>query len=360
MKKILIIDDNELNLKILSLILTKSKYKVDAIVNPKSVIDEMAFNPPDLILLDISMPDIDGFKLCSLIKHDVRFKNIPVIFVTMHSNAEFVVKAFEYGAVDYITKPFNAEEVKVRVANHLRMQDLQNKLTEINQYLEQKIQEQIVKISDAQMETIYSLAKLAQSRDDDTGTHLERVRRYCYLIASRLADNSPYQEQVDEQFVKNIFNASPLHDIGKVGIPDSILLSPHKFTPEEFDIMKTHTTIGAETLSEVNLKFGDNSFIRMGTVIARSHHERWDGRGYPDGLAGEEIPLSARIMAIADVYDALTSKRAYKEAFSQEKSVEIIREGRGTQFDPVVTDVFLELAGEFANVRISLNEELVG
>lgn len=357
MKKILIIDDNDLNLKILSLILTKAGYDVDAIINPTCAMDEILSNPPDLILLDISMPDLDGFKLCSMIKEISEIKNIPIIFVTVHASSEFVVKGFECGGVDYIVKPFNAEEVKVRVATHLKIQELQNKLSEVNKNLERKVQEQIVKISDAQMETIYSLAKLAQSRDDDTGQHLERVRRYCSVIAENLSQDPRYSDEIDEKFIKNIFNASPLHDIGKVGIPDDILLCPRRFTPEEFEIMKTHTTIGFDTLSEVHTKFGDNSFIDMGKVIARSHHERWDGNGYPDKLKGDEIPLSARIMALADVYDALTSERVYKKAFSQEESIRIIKEGSGTQFDPAIIDAFSATESEFYKIKKEYDEK---
>lgn len=221
-------------------------------------------------------------------------------------------------------------------------------VTDINSYIKQ--------ISDMQMETIFSLAKLAQSRDDDTGKHLERVQQYCYVLAKKLAAGSPYAEQIDDNFIINIVNASILHDIGKVAISDLILLKPGKLTDEEFTKMKEHTTLGAQTLSEVNSKFGKNSFIQIGTLMANYHHERWDGRGYPQGLKGEEIPLAARIMSIADVYDALGTKRVYKDPFPQEKCIAIITEGRGTQFDPVIVDAFLESVDEFYKIREELNE----
>ena len=204
--------------------------------------------------------------------------------------------------------------------------------------------------SDTQMETIFSLAKLAQSRDDDTGEHLTRVQNYCRVLSEELAKNSPYKNLIDENFITDIVNASTLHDIGKVGISDLILLKNSRLTEEEYDVMKTHTIIGAQTLEEVHLKFGDNSFIKMGKVIARSHHERWDGQGYPDGLKGEEIPLPARIMAIADVYDALSTKRVYKEAYTQDKCVQIIKDGRGTQFDPYIVDAFLRVSDKFLDI----------
>lgn len=220
--------------------------------------------------------------------------------------------------------------------------------SDINSYVKQ--------ISDMQMETIFSLAKLAQSRDDDTGKHLERVQQYCHVLAKKLSENSPYSDQIDEQFIINVVNASILHDIGKVAISDLILLKPGKLTDEEFAEMKKHTTLGAQTLNEVHSKFGHNDFIKIGTLMANYHHERWDGRGYPQGLKGEEIPLAARIMAIADVYDALGTKRVYKDAFPQEKCIAIIVEGRGTQFDPVIVDAFIETVDEFYKIREDLKE----
>lgn len=210
--------------------------------------------------------------------------------------------------------------------------------------------------SETHMETIFSLAKLAQSRDDDTGEHLTRVQSYCRILSEQLAQDSPYSTLIDENFITDIVNASTLHDIGKVGISDLILLKNAKLTSDEYEIMKTHTIIGAQTLEDVHSKFGDNNFIKMGKVIARSHHERWDGKGYPDGLKGEEIPLPARIMAIADVYDALSTKRVYKDAFSQEKCIEIIKEGRGTQFDPYIVDAFLKVTDKFDEIRIKFSD----
>lgn len=350
MKKILVVDDSEMNLKILRMILTKEGYEVVTIKSPEGVLDELE-QGFDMIILDINMPVKNGYDLCTEIILDDRYKHIPVIFNSALSNSEDIVKGFRAGAVDYITKPFKADEVKVRVNTHLQIADLQNELRQTNKLLEQKIQEQVQKISDTQMETIFSLARLAQSRDDDTGKHLERVQTYCKLLAEKLQADSPYSSQIDNEFVKNIESASILHDIGKVGVSDLILLKPGKLTPEEFEHVKEHTVIGFETIDVVDKKFGGNKFLEMGKVLVRSHHERFDGKGYPDKLKGEEIPLSARIMAIADVYDALSTKRVYKDAFPQEKCVEIIKEGRGTQFDPYIVDAFLQIADEFAKVR---------
>lgn len=236
----------------------------------------------------------------------------------------------------------SGDELELMAASFNRM------AADINSYVK--------KISETQMETIFSLAKLAQSRDDDTGKHLERVQQYCYVLSQKLSQDSPYADLIDDNFINNIVNASALHDIGKVGIADAILLKPGRLTPEEFAEMKKHTVVGQQTLEDVHSKFGNNSFIEMGMLIAKYHHERWDGNGYPDGLKGEEIPLAARIMAIADVYDALGTKRVYKDAFPQDKCIEIIREGRGTQFDAIIVDAFLEVADTFYRIRKEMDD----
>lgn len=228
----------------------------------------------------------------------------------------------------------------------------ENRLLKYNIELEEIVNKKVAEISESQIATIYALVKLAESRDDDTGTHIERTSMLCKLMAQYLSLLPECKEIINDKYIDNIYKASPLHDIGKVGIPDSILLKPGKLTKEEFDIMKSHTTIGYKTLSEVQRKYKNNGFIKMGMEIAKYHHEKWDGTGYPIGLSGNEIPISARIMAIVDVYDALRSKRVYKEAFSHEKACEIINEGRGKHFDPVLVDVFLEHNERFRDLSI--------
>lgn len=204
-------------------------------------------------------------------------------------------------------------------------------------------------ISEAQIATIYSLSKLSESRDDNTGEHIERVAIFCKILATKLSKIPKYRNYINDDYIENIYKASPLHDIGKVGIPDRILLKPNKLSDEEFEIMSTHTTIGANTLLEVQKKYPDNKFLELGITITHFHHEKWDGTGYPHGISGEKIPLSARIMALADVYDALRSKRVYKEAYSHEKSLEIIKQGEGSHFDPTIINVFVETEAEFKN-----------
>lgn len=229
-------------------------------------------------------------------------------------------------------------------------------LERYSKHLEELVNEKVREISDSQLATIYALVKLSESRDDDTGVHIERTAAFCRLLAERAKESGYCTEEIDELFLDTIFKASPLHDIGKVGIPDSILLKPGRLTEEEFQVMKTHVLIGYQTLSKIQLEYSRNGFLKMGMDIALCHHEKWDGSGYPRGLTGEEIPLSARIMAIADVYDALRSKRVYKEAFSHEKSVSIIQDGQGRHFDPRLAETFLKWQETFRNLYDDMHE----
>lgn len=232
-------------------------------------------------------------------------------------------------------------------------------------HLEELVNEKVNEISKAQMATIFALVKLAESRDDETGNHVERTATLCRLMAIYLRKYTKYKALIDDAFIENIYNASPLHDIGKVGIPDGILLKKGRLTAEEFEIMKNHVIIGYETIKEVYSQYKGNSFLEMGMDITISHHERWDGTGYPYGLKGEEIPISGRIMAIVDVYDALRSKRVYKEAYSHAKSLQLISKQRGKHFDPIIVDVFMEYhedfkrAHELANINVDLRDSQV-
>lgn len=243
---------------------------------------------------------------------------------------------------------------------HGTMQDItamkliEEKLQRYNHHLQELVDEKVQEISASQMATIFALVKLSESRDDETGNHIERTASLCRLMAQRMELLPRYADRINEEFIDNIYRASPLHDIGKVGIPDAILLKPGRLTPEEFEIMKTHTTIGFNTLAQVEQRYTHNTFLQMGMNIAIGHHEKWDGSGYPKGLAGEDISLAARIMAIVDVYDALRSKRVYKEAFSHEKSRAIIAEGTGSHFDPDLVELFMQIHQEFETVRDSL------
>lgn len=353
---ILVVDDAPANLQLLSSMLKDRGYKTRPVPSGILALQAAMSDPPDLILLDINMPQLNGFEVCQSLKADDKLKNIPVIFISARHEVLDKVKAFSVGGVDYITKPFQFDEVQARVDTHLKLWRLQQELEKHTQQLSQLVQIQVKKVTDTQMAMIFALAKLAESRDDDSGMHLERVQAFCKRLAEGLSQRSRWGRQVDNKFIENIFYASPLHDIGKIAIPDRILLKPGKLTPEEFEIMKTHAALGAEKLSDVQRKFPGNALVDMGIAIARFHHEKWSGEGYPQGLAGEAIPLSARIMGLVDVYEALRAKRCYKAAFSHEESVEIIASSSGTHFDPEIVKVFIDLKDEFRDIREKMKD----
>ena len=269
---------------------------------------------------------------------------------------------FDYFA-DLVDKDIQKHLVSELMSRYVdvskQLEEKNQMLHKYNTQLEELVQEKIKEISASQYATIHALVKSAETRDDDTGAHIERTSSYCKIIAEKLLEKGLYKNTVNNAYPENIERASPLHDIGKVGIRDSILLKPAKLTDEEFVIMKTHVTMGYDTLASVENLYHENEFIKLGIEIARYHHEKWNGSGYMKGLSGDQIPLSARIMAVSDVYDALRSKRVYKDAFSHEKAVSIIEEGRGTHFDPVIVDVFLENDRLFNEIFDSLTTTLI-
>lgn len=354
---IMVVDDMPANLRLLQDMLHDTGYRVVAFPSGPLALQAMTRYLPDLILLDITMPEMSGYEVCERLKAEERTREIPVIFLSALSEVGDKVKAFMVGGVDYITKPFQFEEVHARVTTHLTLHQLRQALRRQNEELETLVQEQVQEISASQMAMIFALAKLAESRDDDTGTHLNRVQEFCRLLAEYLQEHTPLGASIDATFINDVYHASPLHDIGKVGIADAILLKPGPLSAAEFDVMKTHTLIGSRTLEADRDHYPRNTFIHMGISIARSHHERWNGTGYPDGLHGEEIPLAARIMSVADVYDALRSRRCYKDAFTHAESRRILLEGRGTQFDPDVLDAFLAQEDAFAHIRDTMDDE---
>lgn len=340
---ILVVDDVPANLTLLAGMLKEKGHRVRPVPSGKLALKAVEHEPPDLILLDITMPEMDGFEVCRRLKQEIKTRDIPIIFISALTETLDKVKAFGSGGVDYVTKPFQFEEVEARVETHLKLHRYQTQLEEL-------VQEQVREISDSQISTIFALSKLSESRDKETGKHLERVQIYCRMLAEALSREEPYRSVIDAAFINNIFNAAPLHDIGKVASPDHVLLKSSRLTEEEFTIMKQHALVGASTMESVQQIYSRNSFINMGISIARSHHEHWDGTGYPDALKGDAIPLAARIMAIADVYDALRSSRCYKGSFSRELSRKIIEDGSGTQFDPLLVKTFLALEESFDRI----------
>jgi putative two-component system response regulator len=353
---ILVVDDTPANLHLLANMLKERGYKTRPVPSGMLALQAALSDPPDLILLDIHMPAMDGYEVCQSLKADDRLKDIPVIFISALNEVLDKVRAFSVGGMDYITKPFQFDEVQARVETHLKIRRLQEELERHNRQLGKLVQSQVKKISDTQMALIFALAKLAESRDDDSGMHLERVQTLCRKLAEGLSGQGRFGSQVDDKFIETIFHASPLHDIGKVAIPDRILLKPGKLTDEEFGIMKTHAALGAEKLEAVQRKFPGNNFLDMGIAIAKYHHEKWNGQGYPQGLAGEAIPLAARIMAVVDVYETLRAKRCYKDAYSHEESVDIIVSSSGTHFDPEIVKIFVDLKDDFRKLRDELKD----
>ncbi len=347
---IMIVDDTPANLQLLETMLLEKRYRVLTFPRADIALKAAQKNPPDAVLLDITMPGMDGYRFCAALKADEHTCRIPVIFLSGLSEPIDKVKAFSTGGVDYITKPFYLEEVQARLETHLNLRRLQQEVEKHNRRLKDQVEAYAHEIIASQMATIFALAKLAESRDDDTGKHLERVQLYSRILAERLAERSIYRREVTPDFIENIYLASPLHDIGKVAIADALLLKEGKLTAEEFEVMKTHTVIGAATLASVLAKYPQNVFVRTGVTIARSHHERWDGSGYPDGAKGEEISLYARVMAIADVYDALRSNRCYRPAMSHEEAYGMIIKGSGTHFDPSIVAAFDDISGDLLRI----------
>jgi putative two-component system response regulator len=344
---IMVVDDQPANLKLMQNMLTRQGYTVRSFPRGRMALAAASRQPPDLILLDINMPEMNGLEVCERLKSTALLASIPVIFLSALNETDDKLKAFRSGGFDYLTKPFDFEEAQARIETQLKLRKLQVRIETQNRDLDKLVKMQVREIAQAQMTTIFALAKLAESRDSETGKHLERVQVLCRLLAGEMSAYAQYSGTINDEYIHNIFHASPLHDIGKVAIPDSILLKPGKLTLEEFAVMKTHAQRGAQTLELVLEQHPANAFIGMGIEIARAHHEKWNGTGYPDGRAGHDIPLSARIMTVADCYDALRSKRCYKDAYSHEESRDLIVISIGNQFDPDVIRAFNSVENEF-------------
>ncbi len=348
---ILVVYDTPDNLALMSGLL-KDRYKVKvANGGEKALRIAQTDNPPDLILLDIMMPDMDGYQVCQRLKESAQTRDIPVIFLTAKTEVEDERHGLELGAVDYITKPISPPIVLARVETHLNLKAAADFLRDKNEFLEQQVSARTREIMAIQDVTILAMASLAETRDSDTGNHIRRTQHYVKALAEQLSDHPRFQHYLSASNIELLFKSAPLHDIGKVGIPDRILLKPGRFEPEEFEIMKTHTTLGFDAIEHAEKSLGTPvKFLSTAKEIALWHQEKWDGSGYPHGLAGDTIPISARLMAVADVYDALISRRVYKEGIPHERAVEIIREGRGGHFDPDMVDAFLAIQDQFREI----------
>lgn len=322
-KTVMIVDDNPHNIRLLSQIL-KDQYTIRVATNGEEALQRIQISPsPSLVLLDVMMPDMDGYTVLKKLKSSPETAKIPVIFVTAKDRIEDEAKGFELGAVDYIIKPISSSIVKSRVSTHIS-------LSQQNKACEKLVLKRTAELRYAQHSAIYMLGEAGHYNDTDTGNHIWRMAAYCGAIAK--AVDWPVEK------VKMLELAAPMHDTGKIGIPDKILKAPRKLTKEEWDIMKKHTTIGHSILSK-----SDAKLFEMAACISKNHHEKWDGNGYPNGLSQKEIPDPARIVAIADVFDALTTKRPYKDAWPTDKAFTEIENGKGNHFDPILVDKFLEI-----------------
>lgn len=348
----MVVDDEPVNIKLLVDLLQPDHGLIVA-KNGQQALDRLAAGArPDLILLDVMMPELDGHEVCRRIKAQPELAHIPVIFVTAMGATEDETKGFDLGAVDYLTKPISPPVARARVRTHLALTQARRQLEEHNQDLEAQVVErtrelmartrQVVRVQDV---TIRALASLAETRDNETGNHIRRTQHYVKTLAEHLKTHPRFSAHLDDDTIELLFKSAPLHDVGKVGIPDAILLKPDRLTADEFEIMQTHAELGRQALlaaagEEGEVDGEDIGFLKLACEIAGGHHEKWDGTGYPAGLAGEAIPVSARLMALADVYDALISRRVYKPPFPHEKAAGIIRQGSGSHFDPAVVAAF--------------------
>jgi putative two-component system response regulator len=348
---ILAIDDSADNLALLSSLL-KGSYKVRAAISGEAALEALAKDDkPDLILLDVMMPGMDGYEVCARLKRDSSTRGIPVIFLTARADAADEAKGLELGAVDYVAKPFSPSIVLARIATHLQLKAVRDFLMDQNAFLEEEVARRTAEIGMIQDVTMIAMGSLAETRDNETGNHIRRTQNYIKILAERLMGHPRFADALSERTVELLYKSAPLHDIGKVGIPDGILKKPGKLDPSEFETMKTHTSLGRDAILAAESRLDSpTSFLAIAREIAWSHHEKWDGSGYPRGLSGDAIPFPGRLMAIPDVYDALISKRVYKPPFSHEESMALIRAGSGSQFDPDIVAAFDDLEEEVKKI----------
>ncbi|WP_374433960.1 two-component system response regulator [Inhella sp.] len=347
---VLVVDDTPDNLSLMSALL-RDEYRVKVANHGEKALRIVQEDPPDLILLDVMMPDLDGYEVCRRLKTMPQARELPVIFLTAKSEVADETLGFSLGAVDYITKPISPPIVLARVRTHLLLKQSQDFLRDKAAYLEAEVARRGAELAAIQDVTILAMASLAETRDNDTGNHIRRTQHYVRALALQLRSDPRYAPQLSDAAIELLYKSAPLHDIGKVGIPDHILLKPAPFTPEEFEVMKRHPRLGREAIEAAERQLGRSvPFLSVAKEIAYSHQEKWDGSGYPEGLKGEAIPLSARLMALADVYDALISARVYKPAFSHAEAKAIIRGGSGSHFDPAVVAAFEAIEGEFVGI----------
>jgi len=376
-KTVFVVDDDLTSLAVAKVAL-RERYNTLTVNSGAQLLKILEKSLPDLILLDIDMPDTDGYETIKALKSNFRTSEIPVIFLTAHSNSESELMGITLGAVDYIIKPFSAPLLLKRIDMHLTVESQKHQLESQNQELKAQHHEleqqkselinfnsKLQEMVDAKVKTILelqgallrSMAELVESRDDITGGHIERTQSYLGVLLEAMKDKSIYTDEVATWDLNLVLMSAQLHDVGKIAVKDSILNKPGKLTPEEFEEVKKHTTFGGEVIDKIMESTSEHTFLIYAKTFALTHHEKWDGTGYPRRLKGESIPILGRLMAIADVYDALCSDRPYKKAFSHDEAVRIISEGKGTHFDPVLSDMFLNISDEFSVIAAALRNK---
>ncbi|GHV29658.1 two-component system response regulator [Synergistales bacterium] len=360
-KTIMIVDDNIANLKIAKNALSDI-YDVFTVPSAAKMFDLLERNKPELILLDIDMPGMNGYEAIKILKDNPETRGILVVFLTGKSDSDSELEGLSLGAVDYISKPFMPPLLRKRIELHLtveeqkriledqkrKLEENQAELKNFNDNLQSMVEEKTAKVLELQGAILKTVADLVESRDDITGGHVERTQRGLKLLLDGLDELGLYREQRQDWDIDLLLQSSQLHDVGKIAIADSILNKPGRLTSEEFEEMKKHAAIGVQIIEKIEASTSESDFLKYAKIFAGTHQEKWDGSGYPMGLAGEDIPLPGRLMAVADVYDALVSDRPYKNAFSHKEAVRIILDGRGTHFDPILVDVFEQVADRFA------------
>lgn len=354
---IMIVDDTEMNIIILVDAL-KEDYNLIIASKGLEAIEILKEEKPDLILLDIMMPKMNGYEVLNKFKQNPMLEYIPVILLSAITDCDFKTKGFSLGAVDYITKPFEIVEVKARIKTQLRLEEVRLILENKKFGLEEKVKERTNLLERTNSAAIYCLAALAETRDPDTGEHIKRTQKYIRELALELQNNGKYKNIITNEYINLLYKSAPLHDIGKVGVKDNILQKPGKLSSEEFEEMKKHTIYGGQSLTVGIKELGEDSFLTLAKEIALTHHEKWDGSGYPKGLSKEEIPLSGRLMALSDVYDALVSKRIYKAALTHAQAKKIILDGKKSHFDPDIVDAFIKKEDAFIRIMEEFKDSL--
>ncbi|MDR0839152.1 MAG: response regulator [Oscillospiraceae bacterium] len=348
-KIVFLIDDNATNLMTGKEML-KEQYKVYPILSADIMFDLLENVTPDMILLDVEMPEMNGYEAIRKLKENPQLRDIPVIFLTARTDMDSELEGLSLGAIDYVFKPFSAPLLLKRIENHLLLKSRETELKKINGSLEEIVHERTGQILKLQNAILNTAANLVEFRDDATGGHVARTQKYLQILVERMIETGEYYEEVSTWNIEQLIPSAQLHDVGKIAISDLILNKPGKLTDEEFKIMQTHAEIGEGIIRQIEIEANEHTFTKHARLIAGGHHEKWDGSGYPAGLKGTDIPLEARLMAIADVYDALVSARSYKRPMSTDEAKQIIEDGRGTHFDPTLVDVFSGVSDRFAAV----------